>query len=59
MWKQLLNISSQLKNMEIDKLIRKGNASIFSEWIKKHADKEFADLLDKAEEENRKRLRLR
>ena len=45
--------------MEIDKLIRKGNASIFSEWIKKHADKEFVDLLDKAEEENRKRLRLR
>ncbi len=35
------------------------NASIFSEWIKKHEDKEFADLLDKAEEETRKKLNLR
>ena len=45
--------------MEVDKLFKKGNAAVFLEWIKKHADKEFADLLDKAEEENRKRLRLR
>ncbi|MCD6171754.1 MAG: hypothetical protein J7J36_05010 [Thermoplasmata archaeon] len=30
----------------------------FLEWIKKHADKEFADLLDEAEEESRKKLNL-
>lgn len=45
--------------MEIDKIIKKGNATILLDWIKKHSDKEYADLLNKAEENTHKRLNLR
>ncbi|MEA2053639.1 MAG: hypothetical protein U9O96_00755 [Candidatus Thermoplasmatota archaeon] len=45
--------------MEVNKLIKKGNAVILIEWIKKHSDKEYATLLDKAEADTRKKLNLR
>ena len=45
--------------MEISEIIKKGNASILLNWIKKHLDRKYADLLDKSEEESRRNLELR
>lgn len=48
-----------MRTMQIEELIHKPNAELLYEWFKNHEpDEEYADLLDKAVEENRNGLKL-
>lgn len=45
--------------MQVEQLLKKGNAALLLEWIEKYADEEYASLLDETEEITRKNLNLR
>jgi hypothetical protein len=45
--------------MEVEQLLKRGNAALLLEWIEEHADEGYASLLDEAEESTRKTLKLR
>ena len=46
--------------MKVEQLLKSGNATLLLEWIKECTpDEEYASLLDAAEENTRKSLKLR